>query len=297
MPSDSFKTPGVETVPEEIPRLAARRPESHKGDYGRVLLIGGSRGMSGAIALAGMAALRSGAGLVTIATPRSIQDVVASFDPSYMTVGLAETADGKCDEAAAASISELIEGMDAVAVGPGLGRGGSLDRLVARIYSQVRVPLVVDADGLFTLSRLGDQLAQHAGARVLTPHPGEFSRLVGGPRLSLEQAAEKAHELARRWNVLIVLKQHCTEVTDGAGQWTNSTGNAGMATGGCGDVLTGAVTALLGQGLSPWDAARMAVYAHGLAGDLAASDVGQTGMTAVDVVARLPRAWRALESP
>ncbi len=258
-----------------LPELPARRPESHKGDYGRALLVGGSRGMSGAIAMAGLATLRGGAGLVTLAVPRSIQDVVASFSPCYMTHGLAD-ADGQFAPAAAGEAIGFGKDATALALGPGLGRGATLSEFVQRLHREIKQPMVVDADALFALAEQSDALENRGGPRVLTPHPGEFARLTGAlPEAS--QRATAAAALARRdptGNTIVVLKGHCTVVTDGRRFSINHTGNPGMATGGSGDVLTGIITALLCQGLSPFDAARLGVHVHGLAGDLAAAELG-----------------------
>lgn len=280
-----------------LPRLPARHADSHKGDYGRALLIGGSRGMSGAIALAGLAALRSGAGLVTLAVPRSIQDVVAGASPCFMTLALAD--DGRFVNAASSGdVLAAATSMTAVALGPGLGRTPSVTDFVTRIYCEVSAPLVVDADALFALAEAGMPPAA-AGPRILTPHPGEFARLTG-KRVDGAERVDAAAELARDWKskasggLVIVLKGHETVVTDGARVSVNQTGNPGMATGGTGDVLTGVITALLCQGLSPFDAARLGVHVHGLAGDLAARALGQVSLIASDVIDFLPAAFRQL---
>jgi NAD(P)H-hydrate epimerase len=278
-----------------LPELPARRPDSHKGDYGRALLVGGSRGMSGAIAMAGLATLRGGAGLVTLAVPRSIQDVVASFSPCYMTHGLADD-NGQFAPAAAGEAIGFGKDATALALGPGLGRGPTLTGFVQRLYREIGQPMVVDADALFALAEQSDALEKRGGPRVLTPHPGEFARLTGAlPEVS--QRAISAAALARcdpAGNTIVVLKGHQTVVTDGRRYSINHTGNPGMATGGSGDVLTGIITALLCQGLSPFDAARLGVHVHGLAGDLAAAELGQVSMIACDLVDYLPKAFRAV---
>ena len=280
-----------------LPELPARWPDSHKGDYGRALLVGGSRGMSGAIAMAGLATLRGGAGLVTLAVPRSIQDVVASFSPCYMTHGLAD-ADGQFAPAAAGEVIGFGKDATAFALGPGLGRGPTLTEFVRRLYREVGQPMVVDADALFALAEQPESLENRGGPRMLTPHPGEFARLTGGlPEAS--QRATAAAALARRdpaGNTIVVLKGHQTVVTDGRRYSINHTGNPGMATGGSGDVLTGIITALLCQGLSPFDAARLGVHVHGLAGDLAAVELGQAPLIASDLIEYLPRAFRTLSA-
>jgi len=279
-----------------LPQLPARRPESHKGDFGRALLVGGSRGMSGAIALAGMAALRGGAGLVRLAVPDTCLDVVASFEPSYMTAPLA------CDEAsrivlaAKEAIIELSEDATCLACGPGLGRSDELTELVGWLYENVTQPVVFDADALNALSSRTDGLASGGGPRVLTPHPGEFRRLVGDhtSRLSIESLRERAAELAEEYGLVLVLKGHRTLITDGTRITYNVTGNPGMASGGSGDVLTGLIAALVCQGLPVFEAAQLGVHVHGLAGDLAASCLGHTSLIASDLVNHLPQAFQRL---
>jgi NAD(P)H-hydrate epimerase len=290
---------------EQLPRLPVRDADSHKGDYGRALLLGGSRGMSGAIALAGRATLRSGAGLVTLAVPEAIQAVVAAMDPCFMTIGL----DGNDDEQlGSASILEIpdatIDAADVWAIGPGLGQSVDTARMVARLYREIEAPMVVDADGLNGLAHHPDALAEPAGTRVLTPHPGEFMRLAlavdpdwdaalaarSGDTAKRQKAAEWLAARDRSGQTTVVLKGHGTIVTDGKRTAVNQTGNPGMATGGSGDVLTGVITGLLCQGLSPWDAARLAVHLHGLAGDLAAETIGQISLVATDLIEFLPKA-------
>ncbi len=280
----------------ELPRLPKRRPESHKGDFGRALLIGGSRGMTGAISLAGMATLRSGAGLVTLATPDVCLDTVASYQPSYMTVPLASDAEGRIAAAACGTIEERAAAADCVALGPGIGRSDELVELVGRMYASLDRPMVVDADGLNALAGRGSVLADPGGPRILTPHLGEFRRLTGGAKLSAEEMAARAVELAGVHGVVIVLKGHRTLVTDGGRSYRNTTGNPGMATGGSGDVLTGVITALVCQGLSPFNAAVLGVYLHGLSGDLAAAELGEVSLIAGDLVRYLPAAFRSIAS-
>jgi len=296
--------PRVVITTDPLPRLPERSAESHKGDFGRALLVGGSRDMSGAIALAGMATLRSGAGLVTLAVPRVIQDVVAEVEPSYMTHGLAD--DGAhIDASATDEVLAMAGRLSAVALGPGLGRGDGLTTFVARLYGEIAAPMVVDADALFALAQRHDALTRPGGPRVLTPHAGEFVRLAG---LAMDEAkglaeasddhrAQAAAELAGRdatGRTIVLLKGHRTVVADGRRASVNHTGNPGMATGGSGDSLTGIITGLLCQGLEPWDAARLGAHVHGLAGDLAAADPAQVSMMASDLVQYLPEAFRSL---
>jgi ADP-dependent NAD(P)H-hydrate dehydratase len=275
-----------------LPRLAPRPPDSHKGTFGTALVIGGSRGMTGAPALGGMAALRGGAGLVRVAVPRSCLDVVAGFEPSYLTSPVAEDSAGRIAAAAVDELLELISTATVVAFGPGLGRSEELRDVVVRLYREVTRPMVVDADALNALSTVPAKLAEHGGPRILTPHPGEFARLTG-QKVAVPRREAAAVELAERSGTVIVLKGHQTLVTDGRRQWHNTTGNPGMATGGSGDVLTGLTAALACQGLEPYDAARLGVYLHGLAGDLAAAELGQVSLVASDLVRYLPAAFKA----
>lgn len=277
---------------EPLPWLPERAPESHKGDFGLALIVGGSRGMSGAAAMAGMAALRGGAGLVRLAVPDVCLDTVAAFEPSYMTVGLPSDRAGRISLNARKKIADALQPATVVACGPGIGRSPGLASLVRWLYTEVSKPMVIDADGLNALAAQPHVLERPAGPRVLTPHPGEFARLVGASRLAPESRPGMAMELAARCGVVLVLKGHRTLITDGQRQATNTTGNPGMATGGSGDVLTGLITALACQGLCPFDAARLGVYLHGVAGDLAAAQLGQEAMIASDLVRFLPSAFQ-----
>ena len=279
---------------ESLPKLEPREPNGHKGDYGRVLLVGGSRGMAGSISLSGMAALRSGAGLVTIATPRCIQATVAAFSPAYMTVGLADN-DDTFDLSAIEPLLELASTADVVGIGPGLGRASSVNSIVERLYAEVFSPMIVDADALNALSELPEALSSPGGPRVLTPHPGEFARLMGDDlAMKAQPRSEAASQLALRdplRQTVVVLKGAGTVVASGEHFSVNTTGNPGMATGGSGDVLTGIVSALAAQGLTPWQAARLAVHVHGAAGDLAAEQLGQISLVATDLIDFLPQAF------
>ncbi|NOY29309.1 MAG: NAD(P)H-hydrate dehydratase, partial [Planctomycetes bacterium] len=241
-------------------KLAPRAATSHKGDYGRVLIIGGSRRMVGAPALAGMAALRSGAGLVTLAVPRSIQSTVASYEPSYMTLGLGEEADDELQTKGSAGIYAAAEKITAIALGPGLGIAPATSSLVHSLYTTIEQPMIVDADAINALAQQPALLGSPAGPRILTPHAGEFQRLSGEVcEKETSKRAEQAAVVCRRdpsGRTIVVLKGHQTIVSDGKQYAVNQTGNPGMATGGTGDCLTGIITALVAQGLSPWDAAR-----------------------------------------
>jgi ADP-dependent NAD(P)H-hydrate dehydratase len=279
--------------PDELPRLSPRKPDSHKGDFGRCLVIGGSLGMAGAASLSGMAVLRSGAGLVRVAVPKSCVPVVAGFEASYMTCPLAEDDDGRISAAAADEIMRLAETATHVAVGPGLGRSDDLNQLVARLYTELKQPAVFDADALNALASQPKMLEKPGGPRVLTPHPGEYSRINGGRELRDRVAFHTdARTLAAKWKATVVVKGYRTFVTDGARSYINNTGNPGMATGGTGDVLTGVIAGLMCQGLGTYDAARLGTYVHGHAGDAAADELGQLSLIASDLLRFLPHSLR-----
>lgn len=276
------------------PVLPVRKDDAHKGDHGRVLVIAGSRGMSGAACLAATAALRGGAGLVTAAIPEGIQNIVAGFEPSYLTIGLPEDDQGRTKPTSLKRLADVLAVQDAVAIGPGLGQSAGLQELVQELYDSVPVPMVVDADALNLLARRPYLVKRvsDAAPRVVTPHPGEFARLTGLTTAAIQQDREQhAVEFARQNNVVVVLKGQGTIVTDGQRLWVNDTGNSGLATGGTGDVLTGVVAALLAQQLPPFEAAQLAVHVHGVAGDLAAEELSKPGMIASDLLSRVGRAW------
>ena len=278
----------------EFHGLPQRPADSHKGDYGRLLFIGGSCTMPGAIALSAMASLRSGAGLVTVATAATVHSIVAGFDPCVMTIPLRCCANGTIAEDldSLADVAGPLEQYDAIVIGPGLGKSEELAKLVAQLYKTIRGPLIVDADGLNLLASDSDGLPVSSGPRVLTPHAAEFARLLENNHQSMDvdkvrtrdEFEQAAFELAGVSQTVIALKGNSTFVTDGSMKWHNKTGNAGMATAGSGDVLTGVIAALIGQGMPVCDAVRYGVQVHGCAGDLAAAELGMVSMTALDIV-------------
>lgn len=275
-----------------LPHLPERSLDAHKGTFGSALVVGGSAGMTGAVILAGMAALRGGAGLVRLAVAEPCLPIVAGYEPSYMTIGLPADDEGRISAAALSRIAQWAEQATVVALGPGLGRSSELDDLVGALYQNLARPMVVDADGLNALAAQPEVLGRPGGPRILTPHPGEFARLIGR-RFDSEHREVLAMECARRWGAVVVLKGYRTCVSDGRQYSVNTTGNPGMATGGSGDVLTGLIAALACQGLTSFDAARLGVHLHGLAGDLAAAEVGQTSLVATDLIRFLPAAFNA----
>ena len=277
----------------EVPQLPSRAVDSHKGSYGRVVLVGGSIGMSGAISLAGLGALRGGAGLVYLACPRSVWSAVAAIEPSYLTVPLPEDSLGRLAIPSIPDIMTACQNADAVAIGPGLGQSDELREVVSQVIRVVDVPCVVDADALNLLVDRQGLFASARSLRVLTPHPGEFARLTGLSIREIQAHRESlAVEFAQRHRVVLVLKGAGTIVTDGDRLFINRTGNPGMATGGTGDVLTGLITALIAQGADPFDAACLGCHLHGLAGDIAAEELSPPGMIASDLPQYLPLAWK-----
>ncbi|MFH1717731.1 MAG: NAD(P)H-hydrate dehydratase [Planctomycetota bacterium] len=278
---------------ETIPKLKPRAADAHKGDFGKVCIIAGSVGMSGAAALAGRAALRSGAGLVRVATPKSVLSIVASIEPSFTTIALPEDSLGRISAKAINCILQIVTENDAVAFGPGVGTSAALRTILETILQQPKLRLIIDADGLNNLAGMKNWPAGLKAEPVLTPHPGEMKRLWSGlfrEPLPAERQ-QQAVRLAERTGAVAVLKGAGTVVTDGQRVYINKTGNPGMATAGSGDVLTGAITALVGQGLSNFDAAVLGVYIHGLAGDIAAERVGAVSMMATDIVRMLGEAF------
>jgi ADP-dependent NAD(P)H-hydrate dehydratase len=282
-----------------LPAAPARPRAAHKGTFGKVLIVAGSRGMSGAACLSGIAALRGGAGLVTVGTPACIQPVVAGAEFSYLTFALSDDREGKLSLECAAELVEAFGKQTAGALGPGLGQSIDLEELVCLLYRSVEQPLVIDADALNLLAnRRGSiQHAIAAGPRILTPHPGEFSRLTGLAIADIEaRRLDVACEFAADKGVIVVLKGAETIITDGRRYAINQTGNSGMATGGSGDVLTGLIAALLAQKMEPFAAAQLGVHLHGLAGDLAAAELSEPGLISSDLPRYVARAFRTLDA-
>jgi NAD(P)H-hydrate epimerase len=278
-----------------LPALPPRPLEGHKGTFGRVLIVAGSRNMAGAAVLAGRAALRAGAGLVQVACPASIQTIVALGNPCYTTLPLSEDRAGRIDEVALPQIVLAAEEADVVVLGPGLGQSADVTVVVRHVLAQVVKPIVLDADGLNAIVGQTTCLRQRPADTILTPHPGEFARMIDRTTTTVQaERALQAKQFATLYPVTLVLKGAGTIVTQAERQYTNTTGNPGMATGGTGDVLAGVIGALVGQGLSAFDASVLGVYVHGRAGDNAANKLGQVGMTAVDVIEALPLAFRSL---
>jgi hydroxyethylthiazole kinase-like uncharacterized protein yjeF len=284
--------PGIELLDEEYVSglMPLRYKNSSKGDYGKVLIITGSTGMTGAGALSGRSALRTGAGLVNLGVPSALTGIYDSLLEEAVTIPLEDRGAGVLSRDSLRQIEEYMKGKSVIAVGPGLSVNGDIVELTAGIIQKAEAPLVLDADALNAVSRDISVLKSLRSQAVLTPHPGEMGRLMGiSAREVQENRIETAEELSRRWNVVTVLKGSRTVVAlpDGT-KFINTTGNSGMATGGSGDVLTGIIAGLIAQGLTPSDAAAAGVYIHGYAGDRAAFNKGEHGMTAGDIADELP---------
>ncbi|NDH04864.1 NAD(P)H-hydrate dehydratase [bacterium] len=274
-----------------IPKLPERSPDSHKGTYGITLIIGGSRGMSGAATLCGSAALKSGAGLVQVGSPISIRHEVAIGNPCYTTIGLSEDGEGRFNKDAIQLIFPYIEKAQSVVLGPGTGTTDACKKIAHNLL-EIESPVLLDADALNSLASDGFPTSFKNKKVIITPHPGEFSRLTKSSTQDIQKNRNShAINFAIKHGVIVVLKGHGTIVTNGKNTYINSTGNPGMATGGSGDILSGIIGALMGQGIEPYDAAILGVYLHGLAGDIAKLKLGEYSLTALDILKYLPSAF------
>ncbi len=290
---------------DELIFLSPRDNQSYKNNFGRVLIIAGSVGMSGAAVLCGKAAIRSGAGLVEIICPESVWEIVAASEPCCMCNPVAEDDSGRISEEAIEFILERAQNADVVAAGCGMGTSDQLRELICRLITLESLPLVLDADGLNNLSQIKDWHQMLTADLIITPHPGEMRRLCDSISSfeTLPDREDLAIEFSSATGALTVLKGAGTIVACGEDFYINDTGNAGMATAGSGDVLTGIIAATLAQALlaepqtSPqqtaFEAAAMAVYIHGLAGDIACDKLGEISLTASDIIAHLPEAFKS----
>lgn len=284
-------------VVTEVPRLARRRPDVHKGDIGRILIVGGCSGMAGAPCLAANAAFRAGAGLVRMAVPETILNTCSILAP--LATGTPLPASGVGSLVGTRFVLErllnLAEDNDVLVVGPGLGREPATAALIRELVAGSTKPVVLDADGLRALGPNPHIAPEVADRLVLTPHPGEFAALTGSDTRTVQSDRKAAAaEFVRTTGTVLALKGHQTVVCDRNRLYVNTTGNPGMATGGSGDVLAGVIAALLGQKLAPYDAAVLGVCVHGLAGDIAAKKKGEVSLIATDIVDHLPDAFRTL---
>lgn len=299
-----MKSPPTPT--HDVPNPPTRPATAHKGHAGRVAIVAGSRGMSGAAVLSAQGALRAGAGLVRVHCPASILPVIAAGEPCLMTVPLSEDYAGRI--AAAAGHDHIdLDWCDVLAIGPGLGQSHDLPAYIVNLAAAFDGPVLVDADGLNNLAIADNAKTlwqQRAGRpTIITPHPGEMARLCNAAGLDLSHEQDDdtrlqvAHAYSDHANVTVVLKGHHTVVATPDQTFVNTTGNPGMATGGMGDVLTGLIAALLGQGLNAFDACRLGVHLHGLAGDFCAREIGPIGYLPRDLADRVPRAMQKSAQP
>ena len=265
--------------------LPDRDPWGHKGTFGKILLLCGSRGFTGAAYLAAMGALRTGAGLTFLGVPESIYAIEAVKLNEPVVFPLPDE-DGKLSEEAISEILGRVPNMDAVLLGPGLGQSEGTFEVVKAVLENAQCPVVLDADGINVISGHKDILRGRKHPTILTPHDGEFARLGGTIG---EDRMEAAKILAQELGCIVLLKGHRTCITDGEMGYRNETGNPGMAVGGSGDVLSGIIVSLLGQGIAPLEAAAVGAWLHGAAGDLCAEELGQYGMLPTDMLQKLPR--------
>lgn len=278
---------------EHIKNIPVRREESHKGDYGKVFVIAGSCGMTGAAFLCSQGALKAGSGLVTCGVPASLNAIMEVKLTEVMTLPLPETHGQSLSLTAKKKIADFTEKSDVVAIGPGLGRDKQTQNLVRELIAVIKKPVVLDADGINAFEGRLKSLAKRKHRTVITPHPGEMARLTGKKIEDIQaDRTAAAKEIAARLGAVVCLKGNKTVVADAEGRtYTNSTGNSGMASGGTGDVLTGMIASFIGQGVDDFGAAVSGVYLHGIAGDIAAAKRGPFGMTASDMLEYMHEAF------
>ena len=282
--------------PDAFRAYASREPDTHKGTYGHLLVLAGSAGKTGAAVLCAEAALRCGAGLVTLGIPETLNAVLEEKLTEVMTVPLPDTGTGMLSGRALDRVLELAESLDGVAVGPGLGIDEATDRITRELWTRCHKPMVWDADALTLVAAHPDLKGRQKGRIVVTPHPGEMGRLIGRSAAWVQQdRVGVARAFSRDWHVVTVLKGARTLVTDPGGRLCiNVTGNPGMATGGMGDVLTGMIGGLLVQGIDPYEASAFGAWMHGSAGDHAAREIGPLGFLAKELLGYLPRIFAEL---
>jgi NAD(P)H-hydrate epimerase len=283
---------------DALPYIQKRKRDSHKGTYGHLFVLAGSLGKTGAAVMAAKAALRMGAGLVTVGTPQSCLPVIARSMMEFMTEALPETPQKTISEAALPMVLDLLKGKDAVLIGPGISAHPSTAKLVVSLIPKIKVPAVIDADGLNILAENPDALKSFSCPAVLTPHPGEFARLIRRSNKDvLDNRLALAAEFADKYKVFLVLKGYRTLVATPRGNiFINPTGNPGMATGGSGDVLSGMIASLIIQEKNILGATVAAVYLHGMSGDIGAKRIGERPLIAGDLIKYLPQALKEMES-
>jgi len=280
---------------KDTPHLPLREVDSHKGDYGRVLVIAGSPGMTGAAYLAGKAALRSGSGLVTVACPSSLNHIMETKLTCVMTMPVAETKEHTFSMDSFEQLLDKAHGSDSVVLGPGISQQEETKKLTRLLIEKIDKPLVIDADALNNIPGNPEILKSRNAETILTPHPGEMARLTLSSIEDVQKDRKKfSVEFARKIKTVVILKGHNSIITDGSNLYVNKTGNPGMATAGSGDVLAGMTASFLARDFSGFEAARLAVWLHGLAGDIAAKETGQESLIATDILNNLPYAFMQL---
>jgi NAD(P)H-hydrate epimerase len=275
--------------------LFRRNKDVHKNTFGHLLVVAGSPRMLGASALTGLSAMRSGAGLVTLAVPQSLNlTLQKKISNTIMTLPLKETKEGTFSAAAALEIVASAKLYTAIAIGPGLSQHASVKRFIKQIISKSPIPLIIDADALNLIADDPGVLLKTRTSKIITPHPGEMARLMHTSRQSIEKKREdSARTFAKKYNCTVLLKGHKTVIASPQGKIKlNPTGNAGMATAGSGDVLTGMIAAFVAQGIMPFEAGFCGAYLHGMAGDLAADKLTKTSMIATDIIDFIPSAFK-----
>jgi len=279
-----------------IKRLPKRKNATHKGDYGHILVLAGSKGLTGAAYLTSQAALLSGSGLVTLGIPESLNSIMAKKLTEVMTLPLKETKEATLSLAAYKKISSFLKRIDVIAIGPGLSQNVSTKKLVRKLVVGINKPFVLDADGINAFVDNVNLLKKIKKLSIMTPHPGELARLLGVSVKSIQkQRLKSAKDFVKKYKQILVLKGHKTiAASPNSKTYVNNTGNPGMASGGTGDILTGIIASLLGQGIAPFKAASLGVYVHGLAGDLAKKEKGETSLVATDLLNKLPLAFKKI---
>ncbi|NQV04537.1 MAG: NAD(P)H-hydrate dehydratase [Candidatus Omnitrophica bacterium] len=277
--------------------MKKRKRCSHKGDYGHVFILAGSRGLTGAAALCANATLRSGAGLATLGVPFSLNLMMEEKLTEVMTYPLPETKDATLSLKAEGKILKRANGSDVVILGPGLSGNTQTAKLIRKLIPKIKKTMVLDADALNAIAGGITILKKVKSKVVITPHPGEMSRLINKSKVYVQKnRLSVAKKIANQYNAVVVLKGAGTVVAARNSHYINKTGNPGMATAGSGDVLSGVIGGFLAQGLKPFDAARSAVYVHGLAGDMAAKEKGEAGLIASDILDEIPEAIKRADT-
>lgn len=282
-------------VKKTISKIKPRQKDSHKGNYGHIFILAGSVGMTGAAYLASQAAILSGSGLVTLGIPSSLNVIMESKLTEVMTLPLQETSEQSLSSSCEKKVIDFAQRCDAVVIGPGISRNSDTQKLVRSLVSKIAKPIILDADGINAYSEAPDDLKKRRDPLVMTPHPGEMSRISGIATEDIQKDREDAAKrFAAEFNATIVLKGFRTVVAGNKVIYINESGNPGMATGGTGDVLSGMIASLIGQGLAPFGAAKLASYVHGVAGDAAMREHGEISLIASDILHKLPFAFKGL---